>query len=57
MTDLFLFRNDLRVSDNPGLAYHGDGKALLCVYVREPARIASVSSRSRCFTCSIGFVP
>ena len=38
MTDLFLFRHDLRLADNPGLAYHSEAKALLCVYVKEPAR-------------------
>jgi deoxyribodipyrimidine photo-lyase len=38
MTDIFLFRNDLRLKDNPGLAYHCDAKHLVCVYVREPAR-------------------
>jgi deoxyribodipyrimidine photo-lyase len=38
MTDLFLFRNDLRLRDNPGIAYHQDAKNLLCVFIREPAR-------------------
>ena len=38
MTDIFLFRNDLRLKDNPGLAYHCDAKHLLCVYVSEPVR-------------------
>ena len=38
MTDLFLFRNDLRLRDNPGLAYHAEARALLCVYIHEPVR-------------------
>jgi deoxyribodipyrimidine photo-lyase len=38
MTDLFLFRNDLRLADNPGLAYHCEARNLLCVYVMEPPR-------------------
>ncbi len=29
---LYLFRNDLRLGDNPGLAAHANGEALLCVY-------------------------
>ncbi len=38
MTDLYLFRNDLRLEDNPGLAAHADADALLCVFILEPAR-------------------
>ena len=38
MTDLFLFRNDLRLTDNPGLNYHAEARALLCVYIHEPPR-------------------
>ena len=38
MTDLYLFRNDLRLEDNPGLAAHRDARRLLCVYVQEPPR-------------------
>ncbi|MEE4659914.1 MAG: DASH family cryptochrome [Halieaceae bacterium] len=29
---LYLFRNDLRLADNPGLAAHAAGDALLCVF-------------------------
>lgn len=36
MTDLYLFRNDLRLEDNHGLAAHRDARRLLCVYVVEP---------------------
>ncbi len=32
MRELYLFRNDLRLSDNPGLIAHTRGEALLCVY-------------------------
>ena len=32
MRQLFLFRNDLRLADNPGLLAHARGEALLCVY-------------------------
>jgi deoxyribodipyrimidine photo-lyase len=32
MRQLFLFRNDLRLADNPGLTAHARGEALLCVY-------------------------
>ncbi len=32
MRELYLFRNDLRLSDNPGLTAHAQGDALLCVY-------------------------
>ena len=32
MRELYLFRNDLRLADNPGLLHHADGDALLCVY-------------------------
>lgn len=32
MRALYLFRNDLRLADNPGLLAHADGEALLCVY-------------------------
>ncbi len=32
MRELYLFRNDLRLSDNPGLLAHAEGEALLCVY-------------------------
>lgn len=35
MTDLYLFRNDLRLADNPALAAHADATRLLCVYVHE----------------------
>ena len=33
MTELFWFRNDLRLDDNPALARHAGGPALLCVYI------------------------
>ena len=33
MTDLYWFRNDLRLDDNPALAQHAGGRHLLCVYV------------------------
>ena len=33
MTDLYWFRNDLRLDDNPALAQHAGGRKLLCVYV------------------------
>lgn len=36
MTDLYLFRQDLRLHDNPGLAAHAGADSLLCVYVEEP---------------------
>ena len=36
MTDLYLFRNDLRLEDNPALAAHAGATRLLCVYVQEP---------------------
>lgn len=32
MRELFLFRNDLRLADNPGLMAHTSSDALLCVY-------------------------
>ncbi len=32
MRALYLFRNDLRLADNPGLLACADGEALLCVY-------------------------
>lgn len=32
MTELYLFRNDLRLEDNPGLLAHAHADALLCVY-------------------------
>ena len=33
MTELYWFRNDLRIDDNPGLAVHaGEASRLLCVY-------------------------
>ncbi|GAB3290203.1 DASH family cryptochrome [Parahaliea aestuarii] len=32
MTELYWFRNDLRVEDNPGLAAHAVATRLLCVY-------------------------
>ena len=38
MTDLYLFRKDLRLEDNPGLAAHRDARRLLCVYIQEPPR-------------------
>ena len=38
MKELFVFRNDLRLEDNLGLAEHVSGSRLLCVYVEEPAQ-------------------
>lgn len=38
MTDLYLFRNDLRLEDHHGLAAHRSARHLLCVYVQEPPR-------------------
>ena len=32
MTELYWFRNDLRIEDNPGLAVHAEASRLLCVY-------------------------
>ena len=32
MTEMYLFRNDLRLDDNPGLLAHARADALLCVY-------------------------
>lgn len=37
MTDLYVFRNDLRLTDNPALAEHASASRILCVYVDEPA--------------------
>ena len=33
LNNLFWFRNDLRVADNPGLTRMADGSRLLCVYI------------------------
>ena len=33
MTELYWFRNDLRLEDNPALARHAEGQRLLCVYI------------------------
>ena len=38
MTDLYLFRNDLRLEDNLSLAAHTSATRLLCVYVIEPPK-------------------
>ena len=37
MTELYWFRQDLRLDDNPALTAHARGDALLCVYCMTPA--------------------
>jgi len=36
VTELYWFRSDLRLDDNPGLYFHAGAASLLCVYLWPP---------------------